>query len=397
MMTGQKLDQAGTHGIAPSMPLPPGAVILQVVPSLRSGGVERGTIEIVHAIVEAGGEALVASEGGPLVRSITELGGRHVTLKLASKNPFTMWRNAARLARLIRTEKVQLVHARSRAPAWSAKLAARRTGVRFLTTYHAPYGENGPGKRAYNAVMAQGERVIAISRFIAELIQERHGLPSGRIRVIPRGVDTEAFDLDAVAPERVARLREEWKLPAGRPVVLLPGRLSRWKGGEVLVEAMRWTRTQGLLCVLAGPFEARSRFVSALKARAGELGSLDRLRFPGQCDDMPAALALADVVVSASVEPEGFGRTVIEAQAMRRPVIVTDHGGAAETVEHGVTGWRVPPGDPVALAAAIDRVLGLSAGERAGVGLRARQSVLARYTTKTMQRATLDVYAELLS
>jgi glycosyltransferase involved in cell wall biosynthesis len=378
------------------MAFPPGAVILQVVPALQNGGVERGTVEIVQAIGAFGGTALVASAGGRLVASVTEAGGRHITLKLASKNPVRIWRNAAALASVIRAEQVRVVHARSRAPAWSAWLAARRTGAKFLTTYHAPYDESTPGKRAYNSIMAKGERVIAISHFIAELVRERYAVPSGRIRLIPRGVDPVAFDPDAVDEARVAALRTAWGLPDGHRIVLLPARLSRWKGHGVLIDALRWSRTEGLLAVLAGPLEQRGRYEAELRKRADAQGVGSRVRFVGQCDDMPAALALADVVVNASTVPEGFGRTVIEAQAMRRPVIAADHGGAVETVEHGVSGWRVQPGDPVALAAAIDRVLGLSAGERSAVGIEARRSVLARYTTAAMQKATLAVYSELL-
>ena len=378
------------------MPIPPGAVILQVVPSLGSGGVERGTIEMVQAIARAGGTALVASAGGRLEPAVAEAGGRHLILPLASKNPVRIWRNVGHLVRLIRAEGVQLVHARSRAPAWSASMAAKKAGVHFVTTYHAPYDESTPGKRAYNAVMARGERVIAISQFIAELIQERHGVSSSRIRLIPRGVDPVLFDPDTLPPERVEALRVEWGVQPGQKVVLLPGRLSRWKGQEVLIQALRFLRTPGLVCIIAGPLRDRDRYVAQLQARAAALGVEGRVKFVGACDDMPAGLALADVVVNASTEPEGFGRTVIEAQAMRRPVVASDHGGAAETVQHGRTGWRVTPGDPVALAAAIDRVLALPAAERDRVGLMARQAVLARYTTAAMQRATLAVYAELL-
>ncbi len=378
------------------MPLPSGAVILQVVPSLGSGGVERGTIEMVQAITRAGGTALVASAGGRLEPAVAAAGGRHIILPLASKNPVRIWRNVGHLVRLIRAEGVELVHARSRAPAWSASLAAKKTGTHFVTTYHAPYDESTPGKRAYNAVMARGERVIAISRFIAELVEERHGVASSRIRLIPRGVDPVLFDPDALLPSRVEALRAAWDVQPEQKVVLLPGRLSRWKGQAVLIQALRFLRTPGLVCIVAGPLRDRDRYVAQLKAKAKALGVEGRIKFVGACDDMPAGLALADVVVNASVEPEGFGRTVIEAQAMRRPVVASDHGGAAETVQHGRTGWRVTPGDPVALAAAIDRVLALPAAERELVGRSARQAVLTRYTTTAMQRATLAVYAELL-
>ncbi len=378
------------------MSLPDGAVILQVLPALRSGGVEQGTVEMVRAITAQGGRALVASAGGPLVASVEAAGGRHVTLPLATKNPLRIWRNAAALARLVRDEGVTLVHARSRAPAWSALLAARRTGARFLTTYHAPYSAGLPGKRLYNSVMARGERVIAISQFVAGLVQAQHGVRSGRIRLIPRGVDPERFDPAAVSADRVAALRTQWGLRADRPVVLLPGRLSRWKGHDKLIEALRWSRTPGLVAVFAGPLDRRDRYVATLRRLAEASDVAERVRFVGQCDDMPAAMLLADVVVSPSVAPEGFGRVVIEAQAMRRPVIATEHGGGAETVSHGQTGWLVPPADPVALASAIDRVLALPAAERDRVAAAARRSVLARYTTAAMQRATIAVYAELL-
>ena len=194
-------------------PLPPGTVILQVLPRLESGGVERGTVEIAQAITAAGGTALVASEGGRLVAGVERAGGRHVTLPLASKNPAVIWRNAARLARLIRAERVAIVHARSRAPAWSAWLAARRTGARFVTTYHGIYTETLPLKRRYNAVMARGERVIAISQHVAVTLMGRHRINPARIRTIPRGVDAALFD-PAPCP---ARASPAWPRPGACP------------------------------------------------------------------------------------------------------------------------------------------------------------------------------------
>ncbi|MBB5689982.1 glycosyltransferase involved in cell wall biosynthesis [Roseomonas alkaliterrae] len=376
---------------------PPAAApaILQVLPALVSGGVERGTLEIAEAIVAAGFRALVASAGGPLVEPLEALGARHVRLPLAERSPLALWRNARALERMVREEGVTILHARSRAPAWSALLAARRTGARFVTTYHGTYNEGFPGKRLYNSVMARGDRVIAISRFIAALVAERHGVGEDRLRVIPRGVDERAFDPAAVAPERVAALRAAWAVPEGRPVVMLPGRVTRWKGQGVLVEAM--ARLPGdALALLVGDAEARPAFRDELVARIAALGLGGRVRLVGHARDMPAALLLADVVVHASTDAEAFGRTVIEAQAMGRCVIASDLGGPTETVQDGVTGWRVPPGDAAALAAAIGRVLAMPAAERAAAGARARAAVLAGYTTARMQAATLAVYRELL-
>ncbi len=370
--------------------------VLQVLPSLVTGGVERGTVEITRAIAKAGGIALVASAGGRMVTAVQRAGGRHVTLPLDSKNPLTIWRNAAPLADVIRTERVAIVHARSRAPAWSAWLACRRTGAHFVTTYHGTYGEDLPFKRQYNAVMAKGERVIAASRFIADRVMTRHGTDPARIRVIPRGVDPAVFNPDVVSGDRIARLERAWRLPDGAPVVLLPGRLTRWKGHAVLIEAIACLTRRDVCCVLVGSDQGRGRYAAQLIRQAELLGVADRLRLAGECDDMPAALMLADVVVHASTQPEAFGRVVIEAQAMGRPVIASDLGGPVETVELGVTGWRVPPGDASALAAAIEQALALPGTARAELGIRARAAVLHGYTVAAMQAATLAVYDELL-
>ena len=370
--------------------------ILQVLPSLVTGGVERGTIEITEAITRAGGRALVASEGGRLVAAIEAAGGHHVRLPLATKNPSAIWSNAARLESLIRSEGVSIVHARSRAPAWSAWLACRRTRTHFVTTYHGAYSENLPLKRQYNGVMAWGEIVIAASRFIADLIRRRHGVPQGRIRVIPRGVDPAVFDPGAVAPGRLSRLATDWKLPAGKRVVMLPGRLTAWKGHAVLLDALARLQRQDFCVVLVGSDQGRTHYMDQLFQQAKRLGVVDRVRLGGDCDDMPAALLLADLVVHASTQAEAFGRVVIEAQAMGRAVIASDLGGPVETVEQGVTGWRVPPGDPAALAAAIDRALDLPAGALQSLAAAARGSVLRTATVGAMQDATLAAYKEVL-
>ena len=371
-------------------------VVLQVLPALDGGGVERGTVEMTQAIAAAGGEALVASAGGRLVASVLRAGGRHFLLPLTSKSPWRIWRNAAALASLIRNERVDIVHARSRAPAWSAWLAARRTGARFVTTFHAPYGEDLPFKRQYNAVMARGRLVIAISHFVAGIVAGRYGVDPSRIRIVPRGVDPKIFDPDAVGRDRMARLARGWRLPDGRVTIMLPGRLTRWKGQAVLIEALARMDHAEACVVLVGADQGRHRYAAELVALAERLGVAERVRLVGHCEDMPAALMLSDVVVNASTAPEGFGRVVIEAQAMARPVVGTDHGGAAETILHGVTGWRVPPGDAAALADCLDRILSQSEEERAAMGQRARASVKAQYTTAMMQAATIEVYREVL-
>ena len=370
-------------------------VVLQVLPALGIGGVERGTVEMAEAIAASGGFALVASAGGRLVGAVERVGGRNFIVPLDTKNPFRIWRNAARLAKIIRAERVTIVHARSRAPAWSAWIACQRTGAHFVTTYHGAYQENFPLKRRYNSVMAKGERVIAISRFIAARIVAQHGLDPARIRVIPRGVDIRVFDPDAVAGDRMAALARAWRLPDGVPVVMLPGRLAGWKGQSVLIDALARMPDLNICCVLVG--SGGERITRRLLKQAERLGVGQKLRLVGATDDMPAALMLADVVIHASITPEAFGRVVIEAQAMGRPVIASDIGGPVETVEHGVTGWRVPPGDPAALAETLRDVLAMPLAQRQALAGVTRANVARFYTKRAMQEATLDVYEAVLT
>jgi glycosyltransferase involved in cell wall biosynthesis len=371
--------------------------VLQVLPALESGGVERGTVEIVTALSARGWTALVASAGGRLVPAVTAAGGRHIALPLTTKSPLAIWRNAARLAQIIRAERVSLVHARSRAPAWSAWLAARRTGVPFVTTYHGAYGDEGFGKRRYNSVMAKGVRVIVASRFIADLVRKQHGVVEERLRLIPRGIDTAVFDPPAVGSTRVARLAAAWKVAEGTEVVLLPARLSRWKGQDTLIAALQMLARPDLRCVLLGDEAGREGYAETLRDLASKAGVRAQLVFAGHCDDVPAALLLAKVVVSPSTQPEAFGRAVIEAQAMARLVIATNHGGAAETVQDGETGLLVPPGDAAALAEAIGRALDMPEPARRAIGVRARRAVRQLYTVDALQASTVAVYEEVVA
>lgn len=366
--------------------------VLQVLPALVSGGVERGTLEIAEALCRAGLRSVVASAGGAMVAQLEASGASHVSMPLNRKSPGALVTNARALTCLIRRERVSIVHARSRFPAWSALWAAQRTSATFVTTYHGAYNEASWIKHRYNAVMAGGERVIAISDYVAQLVEERYGTEPSRLRVIPRGVDPVAFDTAAVVPARIAELRAAWRVPVDRPVVLLPARLTRWKGQGVLLRA--------LACLLPTPpfglLIGEGAYRAELERDVDRLGLAGHVAMPGHTADMPAALLLSDLVVHASIDPEAFGRTVIEAQAMRRPVIASDLGGPRETVKDNVTGWRIAPGNPEVLAAAITGALSRSSAERAAMGERARLSVLARYTTSAMQAATLDVYRELL-
>ena len=307
-----------------------------------------------------------------------------------------MARNVGRLRALIRERGVEIVHARSRAPAWSALYATRGTLARFVTTCHAPYNAGGRAKRAYNAVMGRGERVIAISDYVARDAVAQHGTDPARIRVIPRGIALERFHPTAVPPERMVKLVQAWRVPDGANIVLLPGRLTRWKGQAVLIEAVVRLNRADVFTVLIGDAQGRDAYAAELEAMIAERDLAGRVRLAGHCADMPAAYALASVVISASTDPEGFGRVPVEAQAMGKPVVATDHGGATETVLVGETGWLVPPRDADALAGGLAAALDLSPRERAVLATRAMAHVAARFTRESMTAATLQVYAEVL-
>jgi len=374
------------------------ATVLQVLPALgQGGGVERGTVEVARAIVEAGGRALVASAGGIMVHDLTRAGAEHFEMPVDSKNPIVMESNVGRLARLIEAEKVDIVHARSRAPAWSAWRAARRTATPFITTFHGTYSHGNWFKRWYNSVMTRGERVIAISGFIAGHVRRIYGVPSESIRVIHRGVDLNSFDPAKVTAERVAKLSEDWRLDGGLPVVMLPGRLTRWKGQGVFIEAVSKMKRRDIRCLLVGSDQGREDYRRELENRVHDSGLAEIVRIVDHCADMPAAYMLTDVVVSASTDPEAFGRVVIEAQALGRPVIATDHGGAKETVIVGETGWLTPPGDADALARALDSVLELDAAARQKLSQKAVANVRKNFSRQAMCDKTLEVYDEVLA
>jgi glycosyltransferase involved in cell wall biosynthesis len=383
--------------------------ILQIVPRLETGGAELSTVEIAEALVRAGGRALVLTEpGGRLMARVTAAGGELIPFPAATKNPIRMLTNAATIARLIGAEGVDLVHARSRAPAWSALLAARRARVPFVTTYHGAYREGNAAKRFYNGVMARGDLVIANSGYTADLIAARYATPRQRITVIPRGVDMHAFDPARIDAARVAALRARWGVTESTRVVLHMARLTAWKGQSVLIEAAARLKAAnklaGAVVVLAGDAQGRDAYAQALHTQARERELGPSVRFVGHVEDAAAAFLAAHVTVLASTAPEAFGRAAIEAAAMGCPVIATAIGAPPETVlaqpavaAGAATGWLVPPGDVEGLAEGLAVALALPAGERGAMGGRGRAHVLAHFTVEAMQRRTLAAYDRLLA
>jgi glycosyltransferase involved in cell wall biosynthesis len=404
----QTAEAAGLYGGAAARQtrgvsdLPPDFTLLQVLPALNAGGVEQTTLDVAAAVVRAGGRAIVASEGGRLTAALAERGGESIELPLDSKNPLTMTANAGRLAALIKREGVSLVHVRSRAPAFSAIAAARRAGVPVVTTYHGVYNARSALKRWYNGVMTRGDFVIANSDFTRDHLIREHRVDPARAEAIPRGVDLARFNAEAVDADRIAALRADWGIGPDEPrlVLLLAGRLTRWKGQALLIEALARRAERGsrdILLVLAGDDQGRTGYRAELDALAARLGVADAVRIVGHVADMPAAYLAADAAAAPSLEPEAFGRTAVEPQAMGRPVLAADHGAVRETVVDGETGWRVAPGDVDAWAAALQALVEAGPDRRAAMGAAGVARVRSLFSLQRMTDLTLAVYRRLLA
>ena len=384
-------------------PLPDDFTLLQVVPALQTGGVEQTTLDVAAAVVRAGGRALVASAGGRLELGLVESGGEAVHMPLDRKNPLVMLANAQRLKALILREHVSLVHVRSRAPAFSAIWAARRAGVPVVTTYHGVYNARSAIKRWYNGVMTRGDLTIANSDFTRDHAIAQHGVDPQRVIAIPRGVDLRRFDPATVSPERVAAIRAAWGIEAGerRLVLLLAGRLTRWKGQGLLIEAMARLKAESgvgdILLILAGDDQGRSDYTDELRRTIADADLGDAVRMVGHVTDMPAAYLAAHAAAAPSLDPEAFGRTAVEPQAMARVVLAADHGAVRETVVDGQTGWRVPPRDVAAWAAALTTLVDAGPDARAAMGAAGQARVQALYGVDRMTERTLQVYAQVLA
>ncbi|WP_036839714.1 glycosyltransferase family 4 protein [Pleomorphomonas oryzae] len=369
--------------------------ILQLLPALGDGGVERSTVEMVGYLHEQGIINFVASGGGDLVAAVEAGGARHVTIPVGRKSPIAMIRNAFAVARVIDREAIDILHARSRAPAWAGWLAIRlaHRPCRFLTTFHGVYGHGNALKRLYNRVMLAGPLVVANSEFIRDHIETVYGFPKDRIIVAARGIEPELFDPAHISGEQRAAVRREFGIGADEPMLIMVGRVTSWKGHAVLVDALARLADRPWRLVLVG--SGSDGVIADLKTRIDGHGLSERVVLAGSRRDVPVLLAAADLAFSASTRPEAFGRAAIEAEAMETPVIATDHGGSRETVLPGRTGWLVTPGDAEAMAAAIREALS-SPDRLKEIGKAGRAFVLENYTTARMLEQEFSAYRRLM-
>jgi glycosyltransferase involved in cell wall biosynthesis len=368
--------------------------VMQLLPELNGGGVERGTLEIGKYLARQGHRSLVVSAGGRLVAQLVAEGSEHIRMPVGGKSPLTL-RFIAGLRRIIRDEQVDILDLRSRMPAWIGFLAWKSLPPSerpcLITTFHGFYSVN-----AYSAVMARGETIIAVSASIARHIAENYS-KTENVRTIVRGVDLSVFSPEKISPEKLAALRQNWRLAADVPTLMLPGRIARWKGQDVFLQALALLRCPRFQAVLLGDYKEGGAYTGKLRQLIKRLGLAEKVRLAGYCSDIATAYLLADLVVSASSkEPEAFGRASVEAMAMGKPVVATAHGGSLETVIDGENGWLVPPGDATAMAKAIDAALAMGEAALQGIGAQGQSWVRSQFTTEKMCEQTLAVYRDCL-
>ena len=371
--------------------------VLQVLPHLNSGGLVSGAIEISNALKKSGHFSYVASNGGRREREIIRGGGKTIQLPLASKNPITIFRNIYRLSKIIRKDKINIIHARSRAPAWSAYFAAKRMNIPFITTFHGTYSIKGKLKKKYNSVMTKGIKVIAISHFITKHILNNYNISHEKVVTIHRGINLDNFNHLKVSDERLISICNRFNIPEDNFIILLPGRITRWKGHKTLIEAVAMLGREDIVCLFVGDIQGRNKYYNELNAFIDKLGLTNNFRIIENQIDMAAIYKLADVVISASTNPEAFGRVVAEAQAMGRPTVAVNHGGGPEIIINDITGWLFKPGDAIDLSEKIQKAIDLDDLDRQKMASKAIERTSLNFNNDTMCFKTLKLYSELIN
>ncbi len=374
--------------------------VLQIVPALTLGGTERTTQEVAAALLARGGRALIAAPQTAAALRLRASGATLVEMDFDTRSPFRHRSNVKALVEIIREHGVDVIHARSREGAAVGQRAADETGIGFVTTWDEIYEGDGILTRPLTRAMASGRPVIAASDFMATHLQRVHGVNPDRIVTIPRGADMEVFAEEVVSAGRSIQLAEAMGLAEDpRPVILSPGSMVPGKGRRVLIEAAALLKdlrgADDFTCVIIGEGDDGHR--EDLEDAIRKAGVGDVVRIGGSVSDMPAALKLSSIVAVPSTRPETSARIVIEAQAMGRPVVVSDHGAAPDVMQAGGSGWLVPPGDAAALAGALSEALDMDASARAHIGMAGRALVRSRFTLEAMLNATMAVYEQAAS
>jgi glycosyltransferase involved in cell wall biosynthesis len=381
-------------------------VVMQILPGLQSGGVERGVIDIAKALKKSDFEPIVVSKGGILVYQLREAGIAHIELPVHSKNPLTIYSNNKKIAKLIAEYHVDIVHVRSRAPMWSAYFACKKTHTKLVATVHGTYSLNlfgwkiFPLKRIYNALMLKADEIIAVSGFIKDYLiknYQKNHLTSlaDKIVTIQRGAELGYFDYAKVSKSRIIDLSKKWHLPDDKKIILMPARFTAWKGHEFLIEALSQVKND-FFCVMIGSDHGHKKFRKRIENKIVEKNLAGKVQLCGICKDMPTAYAVSHLVVCPSVRAEAFGRIAIEAQASSRIIIATKIGGSLETVIDGKTGFLVEVGDVEKFAQLIDKALEMPKEEADEMGVAGRKNIEENFSNEKMCNETIKVYREVL-
>ncbi|MBW1616986.1 MAG: glycosyltransferase family 4 protein [Deltaproteobacteria bacterium] len=369
--------------------------VIQVLPELEEGGVEKGTLELSDYLVQNGHNSIVISAGGQMVKSLQEQGGLHITYKyIPEKTPRALI-HIPGIRNIILKEKPDILHLRSRLPAWIAYFAykslPKKKRPKLITTFHGFYSIN-----KYSAIMTKADKIIAVSNIIAKHIKKEYGIAENKIRIIHRGVDNKYLNTDKIEKERLESLKKKWKIKEQHtPLILLPARLTRLKGHDLFIKSLSLISELKWKAIFAGGIPANSNYVNQLKEKIEKLKLAQRILFAGHCSDMPAAIALSDIVISASVKPESFGRTIIEAQAAKKAVIAPAFGGSLETIKDNYTGWLFKPQNAESLAKVLKDAL-LNKEKREKLGKQAKEQIKKNFTTQKMCQSTVELYKELI-
>ncbi len=371
--------------------------ILQVCPQLNSGGIERGTVDMAIAVKKAGFHSLVACADGHLVAELTQAGVTHIPLPLYLKSPYGLLKNSQCLRKIMLDWNVQLVHARSRAPILATQRALKTLHIPLVTSCHSPHGMGFLNlKKIYNRGLVCGDRIIAISDFIAHYLTQQYAFDHTKLRTIYRGIDMDLFNPSRITQYDPLQLKQQHAIATHKKIILLPGRITRWKGHDIFIKALaNVLATHEVHGVIVGRVDSAD-FSNELHTLIRDLNLREHVTFIDECFDMPPWYALADITLSSSRKPEAFGRVAVEAQAMRSLVIATELGAATETVIAGKTGFLIAPDNVAQLTQAIQTALDLPLVQKNKILDAARQHVEAHFTKEQMLQKTLAVYEECL-
>ena len=378
--------------------------VLQVIPKLGYGGAETGCYDLAHYLHEMKCKSYIITSGGELIKYIDKKKVTVIKLPVQSKNPLLILINSIIITFIIFFLNISIVHARSRAPAWSCYIATRITRRKFVTTFHGTYNFNNSIKKFYNSVMIKSDLLIAGSNFIFSHIQENYEKYLNRKKkflVIFRGINTEYFDPETLKQADVIKLKNSWKLDDGKKIILLPGRLTYWKGQEIFIESLSKFRSTNpqieFIGIILGNDQGRKVYGKKLERLVQQYRLSDVIKFVENCKIMPLAYELADIVISSSVEPEAFGRVAVEAQSMKKPIIASNIGGSNETIVNNKTGFLFESGSADSLSDMLTEVINLDTSTLNSIGNEGRKNVLKKFNIEKMCFNTYSEYKKLLN